>query len=396
MAVINKCLGNCILCGKCANTPILEFFEEPKLLQSTFDGFGIAIDIGTTTVVLALLDFSSSQVIARHSFLNPQRAFGPDVISRIDASNNGSLEELRDAIRESIASNIKILLSKKGIGLSGVVNAAVSANTTMTALLLGFSCESLGVAPFVPNFELAEGYHFSDVFGDMGIDCPLHILPWMAAFVGGDITSGLLFVLGENKQCFMLVDLGTNGEMLLYNKGKITVAATAAGPAFEQPVADKSKDGAGFAGASDVIAALADLVRQGIVNETGASKNEDIFTKRQIRDLQLAKSAIRSGLEILIEHNNLSYEDIEKVYLAGGIGQNIDVDAAVTIGLIPGVLRDKAAAVGNASLGGAVSFLCAPKESKARVKTLLTSSTELNLATHPRFNDCFMKYMFFR
>ena len=387
----NNCLGNCILCGKCYQAQILDFFDEPVGAGSVGrgHGFGIAIDIGTTTVVMALLDFGKSEILARHSFLNPQRVFGPDVISRIDAANKGHLEELGGLIRDSVASNIHVLMAHKNLKPSDIAEAAVAANTTMTALLLGFPCKSLGAAPFAPDFSLAGHYRFADVFMGSEIDCPLHIMPWMAAFVGGDITSGLLFALQKNKQLFMLIDLGTNGEILLYNKGKITVTATAAGPAFEQ--SGKSE----FSAASDVISALAELVRQGIVDETGALENEDIFSQKHVRDLQLAKSAIRSGLEILIEAGGTSYDELEKIYLAGGIGQHININDAVTIGLIPESLKNKAEAVGNSSLGGAVLFLRSPEENGSCIQKLAATSVELNLAKHPRFNECFMEFMCF-
>jgi len=202
--------------------------------------------------------------------------------------------------------------------------------------------------------------------------------------VGGDVMAGLLHVLREGKRRFLLIDLGTNGEMALADGYKLIVTSTAAGPAFES----------GRGGASGVIHTLAELVRGGIVDETGLLEGNAALTQKQIRDLQLAKSAVRSGLEILLAAAGLAYGDLDAVYLAGGIGQTMDVRDAVDIGLLPDALREKARAVGNASLGGAALLLRAPQAAAADMARLQTAE-EINLAEHPMFNDCFMEYMGF-
>jgi len=409
MQMREGCLGNCLVCGKCAGFAILDSFQtsiggvEPQskmrddnsigveqrggheVALELREGYGIAVDIGTTTVVLALLDLSDGTVLARHSFMNPQRAFGPDVISRIHTANEGHLEELRRMIVQAVAVGLAELLAARGVVPVSVAHISIAGNTTMTHLLLGLPCESLGVIPFKPAFSLAERYAFADVFGDGNITCPLSIFPWFTAFVGGDIMAGLLHVLQENSKRFLLIDLGTNGEMALMDGNRLIVTSTAAGPAFES----------GKGGASGAIHALAELVRAGTVDETGLLEGEAVFTQRQIRDLQLAKSAVRSGLEILLEIAGLAYSDLDAVYLAGGIGQAMAVRDAVEIGLLPGELREKARAVGNASLGGAALLLCAPKAVGTDIGRLQGVAEEVKLAEHPRFNDCFMEYIGF-
>jgi uncharacterized 2Fe-2S/4Fe-4S cluster protein (DUF4445 family) len=190
----------------------------------------------------------------------------------------------------------------------------------------------------------------------------------------------------------MLVDLGTNGEVALYNKGSLTVTATAAGPAFEQPVM-AAKDT--FRGASEVISALAELVRKGEVNKRGVPKSEDIFTRKQIGDIQLAKSAIRSGIEILLEINEMTPDNLDAIYLAGGIGQAMDVNDAVDIGLLPNELKSKAIPAGNTSLGGAAEVLRMPERAQSNISELFSSVKEVNLATDIRFSKYFMKYITF-
>ena len=394
--MINNCSGNCITCGKCASAAILEKFIAGTRAVTPRDGYGIAIDIGTTTVVLSLLNLTDGQAVARHSFMNPQRAFGPDVISRIDAANKGSLGELNGMITGAISAGITALLEVKGVSPAKVIDITIACNTVMTYLLLGFPCESLGVVPFKPAHSLAGPYKSSDLFPSTGVDCIVRITPWIAAYIGGDITAGLIHVLPEGNKRFMLLDLGTNGEIAMYDNGRLIVTATAAGPAFEQPVAASQGTEQPFKGASEVIRALADLVRNEIVDESGFMDGEDaILNQKQVRDLQLAKSAIRSGLEILLEICGYSYGDLDAVYLAGGIGQAMNVQDAIEIGLIPRDLEDKARPAGNTSLGGATALLTAPGETAADIEKLLPTAEEINLAAQPNFNDYFMDYMSF-
>ena len=394
----NKCTGNCITCGRCAAAPILDGFREGGREIAARSGYGLAIDIGTTTVVLALIDLSAGKTVARHSFINPQRAFGPDVISRIDAANKGRLSELSEMITGSISQGIAALLSAGGISPKDIAGICIAGNTLMVHLLLGLPCKSLGVAPFEIEHTLAGRYSSADLFPGAGVCCDVRIVPWMAAYVGGDITAGLLHVLPEGARRFVLMDLGTNGEMALCCDGRLTVTATAAGPAFEQPVmAPGAGSGAGlsFEGASGVISALAAMIREEVLSETGRLEKEGPLTQKQVRELQLAKSAIRSGLEILLETNGLGYADLDAIYLAGGIGQAMDVGDAVTVGIIPPALEAKARPAGNAALGGAAAILLSPAGTGADMEKLLPGAQEINLAAHPRFNDYFMEHMLF-
>jgi len=392
MKMGNKCIGNCITCGTCTSAPVLEAFSAVPRAFAPRPGHGIAVDIGTTTVVLALVDLTSGKAVARHSFQNPQRAFGPDVISRIDAANHGHLAALSGMIRESVSDGVVTLLQSSDLSPSDIQDMTIGANTVMAHLLLGLSCESLGVVPFQPMHLLEPSYDSAQLFPASGLRCEVRLAPWIAGYVGGDVTAGLLHVLPYGKGRFLLTDLGTNGELALYDEGQLIVTATAAGPAFEQPVSGESR---AFQGASEVISALALLVREEIVDESGLLEQENVFTQKQIRDLQLAKSAIRSGMEILLEVSGLAYQDLDAIYLAGGIGQAVDVRDAADIGLIPREFEAKAIPVGNASLGGAIAMLTAGAQGAADIETLLRAAREINLAAQSRFNEHFMEYMSF-
>ncbi|MDR1735960.1 MAG: ASKHA domain-containing protein [Oscillospiraceae bacterium] len=372
------CLGNCLVCGKCGRFSILETFGGGAAGLEPRAGCGVAVDIGTTSVVIALVCLETGKTLGRHSFLNPQREYGPDVISRIAAANGGALPALRDSVRAAVGQGIRTLMDSQHI--SQIEDTVIACNTVMAHLLLGLPCESLGVYPFKPSYGLKEAYDLGELFADLR--GAARIVPWLSGFVGGDVTAGLLHVLPRGDKRFMLMDLGTNGELALYDGGRLTVTSTAAGPAFE----GSGRPG----GASKVLDDLAALVRSGQVDETGLLRGAAAFTQKKIRDLQLAKSAVRTGFEILKPPEGLC-----AVYLAGGIGQAMNPDSAAEVGLLPQAAIPIVRAAGNASLGGAVRLLLSPEKAYSDLEGLLKNCTEINLAEHPRFQDLFMEYMFF-
>ncbi len=371
--MINGCLGNCLTCGKCGRFTILDSFDAGTADIEPRAGYGLAVDLGTTSVVLALIDLETGRTLARHSFMNPQRAYGPDVISRIHAANGGALPTLQASVAEALQDGIRHLLDSQSV--RHLEDTVIACNTVMAHLLLGISCESLGVYPFKPAYRLRDAYNLHESGGSV------RIVPWLSTFVGGDITAGLLYALPRGARRFLLMDLGTNGELALYDHGKLTVTSTAAGSAFE---------GSGRAGGtSKILDDLAALIRRGLVDEAGLLKDESVFSQKEIRDLQLAKSAIRTGVEIL------GANDLDAVYLAGGIGQAIDPESAAVTGLLPSGLVPLVHALGNTSLGGAARLLLSPQKAWEELRALPENCTEINLAAHPRFQELFMKYMSF-
>jgi len=398
------CVYNCLLCNKCSECTIIPILSDFKansaykhlLKQSSRhrEGYAIAVDLGTSTVVIALLDLSDGTILSRHCFYNPQNVFGRDVISRIHASNQGRLPELRQLITEGIVSGIDTLL--KSFNKKQPEEIIIAGNTTMVHLLLGLSCESLGVSPFKPKHILKDKYTFGEAFSRAERSAlPIYIIPWITAFVGGDITSGLLFLmLSEINNSdlnrikhFMLIDLGTNGEIALYDDGKLTVTSAAAGPAFEDCAHER--------GAAGVIKDLGDLIRKKKIDRTGLLLEETSFTQKEIRDLQLAKSALRSGINILLEDRGMDCYSLDAIFLAGGIGQAIDVNDAAAIELIPYEMKDKTFAVGNSSLAGAVCFSLSKENSLKLINDIVSDYKEINLAGHARFNDLFAENMLF-
>ncbi len=377
----------------------------------------IAVDIGTTTLAASLVDRASGKVLNTKTSVNHQRSFGADVISRIQASVNGRSDELQESIRQ----DLKGLISDLGYEFEKVP-VIISGNTTMEHLLLGLPCDTLGVAPYTP------------------VDISLHqeenmlILPGISTYVGADIVSGIIACgMDQSDEISLLIDLGTNGEMAVGNKDRILVASTAAGPAFEGgniscgvagiPGAVSSvtitKDGddvsvsyqtigekppVGLCG-TGVMEVTYELVKTEIVDETGMM-DEDYeddgfpvaenvtFSDQDVREVQLAKSAIRAGAETLMEEFGVEYDEVAHLYIAGGFGQKINLDKAAGIGMLPEALIDKTKAVGNSSLAGAI-MLAKDEELRARFEHVADYAEETSLTGNPTFNDLYMEYMMF-
>ncbi len=399
------------------------------------ENYSIAVDIGTTTLVISLVGQSSKSIIDTYTAVNGQRAFGADVISRIQASVNGRGEELRSRICKDLLIGFRNVISRNGIEQQKIKEIVISGNTTMGHLLMGFDCTKLGVFPFIPVDINLMNRHFCEVFMCNELDALVTFLPGISAFVGADIVSGLYFNgFHQSDHIKILIDLGTNGEMAIGNKYNIITTSTAAGPAFEGgnitwgvgsikgAIANVeikenkvtwqtlgNTEPIGICG-TGIIEAVAEMVRNEIIDETGRM-SEDYFdegfplartssdeiitvTQKDIRELQLAKSAIRAGVETLCLRYGVHYEQVDQVYLAGGFGVKLDQEKAIAVGLLPEAFKGKIEAVGNSSLGGGVKYLT-NEDAKEQLKKLIQISSEINLANDLAFHDFYMKYMFF-
>lgn len=416
--------------------------KKQKSVTSSAQGYGIAIDIGTTTIAGQILCLADGNTEATAVSLNHQRDFGADVISRIQASNQGKAKELQASIRKDLAAVIAELLEKSKVNAKEVVKVTVAGNTTMGHLLMGYSCETLGRLPFKPvNIEEIHGTA-EEILGEQRKKSGLQpesfvcLLPGISVFVGADILAGLLCNDFEQKEkVSFFLDLGTNGEMAVGNKDKLLVTSTAAGPAFEggniqwgrgsvpgaichvEILEDESckvetiggKEPTGICG-SGLIEAVAELLRCELLDETGRldgkyaetgfplAKTADgepiVLTQKDIRELQLAKAAVRAGIEILLQKYDVSYEELETVYLAGGFGHGIDQKKAAEIGLIPEEFLDRIAVVGNSSLSGARQYLL-QKEASASAAQLRKVSQEVSLASEKAFQEVYVDAMYF-
>lgn len=432
-AIIQReCVVSIEMSGEEKYAVVTEYASERKSQQSAEKSYyGIAVDIGTTTIAMQLLELHSKTIEDTYTAINRQRSYGADVISRIQASNEGKKERLRQSILEDLEQGIEELHSRNHVTVKEI---GISGNTTMISLLMGYSCEGLGTYPFTPvNIDAVEADYFT-IFGNHRHTCKLRILPGISAFVGGDITAGLLACGFDRKEkVSILVDLGTNGEMAIGNQDKIFVTSTAAGPAFEggniicgtgsitgaiSHITYKNngfeletigkQEASGICG-TGVIDITYELLKQKLIDETGLlnvkffedgillakSKESEIrFYQKDIREIQLAKAAIRAGLETLLVNYGVSYDEIDDIYIAGGFGYKMDIDKAIGIGLFPKACKNKLKAIGNSSLKGNLIYLT-EKDAKERMRKITQLSEEVSLAASSTFYELYLQHMCF-
>lgn len=397
--------------------------------------YHVAVDIGTTTIAMSLIGGESGKVFHTVTSVNSQRAYGADVISRIQASVDGKKEELQKSIQKDLQDSLEKLLKEKELFGEQIKTIIISGNTTMGHLLMGYDCDTLGVYPFTPvNIDFIKGTE--EVFGtDRFGKKEVILLPGISTYVGGDIVSGMYaYDFTEKEEVCMFIDLGTNGEMGIGNKEKILVTSTAAGPAFEggnitwgmgsvpgaicsvkledtevEVKTIRKEAPQGICG-TGVVETAAELVREEIVDETGAldedyfddgfplAKTPDgkeiVFTQKDVREIQLAKAAVRAGVETLLLRYGIKKEEVSKVYLAGGFGYKLNTDKAIAIGMIPEEWQERIVAVGNSSLSGASKYVKDENRDK-KIEKLVSISEEINLSADKEFNEFYMDAMFF-
>lgn len=393
------------------------------------DHYGLAVDIGTTTIAYALVNLQSTKEENFYSQLNLQQQYGADVISRIQKANEGELVNLKECITKQLTEGIYYFLSET-CQLDRIV---ISANTAMVHLLMGYSCEGLGAYPFREIYTDMISTA-TDTLLFMKEKIPITIMPGISAFIGGDILSGIAFLsLGKEEKRELFIDLGTNAEMALCDgKGHILVTSAAAGPAFEGgniscgtgsvpgavchakmmenglSVSTIRKDfPVGICG-SGLLDIIFELKKANIIDETGLfieqffetgypvcegiNKKMIYITQNDVREFQYAKSAIRTAIEILLERSGLIYDELDHVYLAGAFGTFMNFEKAAGVGLFPEKWRDKIEIVGNTSLLGAVGYLT--KANEREVYNLKDSCQEIYIANEASFQEKYLRYMY--
>lgn len=367
-----------------------------------------AADIGTTTVVMQLADIVTGETLSTVKFMNPQRCYGLDVLSRIQAAV-GHGRDMRRRITEALIQGIKEL-QKTDNGTKEPSSElfappellCVTGNTAMLHILMGYDTTGLGKSPFTPVSVQEE----LTVLGGVRT----LVMPSLSAFVGADAAADILETgMQETEGISLLIDLGTNGEMALGNKDRLLACAAAAGPAFEGG-AERGIYGA------DILAAIAFLLDEGKIGESGYMEKPQSYeyrgkqvgiTLEKIREIQLAKAAIRAGIELLIKKYGLaSYDGIDRVYLAGGFGYFLSEHAAARTGLLPKELLEKTKAVGNSALAGALNygrdfllngskdFLNRP-EKNGRILLNTEKIESFNLAEEEEFEEIYLRYIDF-
>lgn len=466
---------------------VKEKVHDNKMMHKEEESsFFIAVDIGTTTIAMALVKEETGEICDIYTSLNHQRKYGTDVIGRITAANAGKAEELKRLIEEDLCQGICSLMKvgkkpkskvsnsqdetikfpreheRKNINISRIILAG---NTTMIHLLMGYSCQSLGKYPFVSEHmgqvectlkdvittNRTDGRQKKCIIADVNNNIekdsiarlPVIIFPAISAFVGGDIVAGILACpLFETEGISLLLDLGTNGEIVLGNKEKLLVTSTAAGPAFEggnitcgtasipgsidrvkiqnqKAIVKTIKNQMppiGICG-TGLVSVIAQLLENKIIDEQGNLRypySENGFTlwvqnhgesiklyQKDIREFQMAKSAIRAGVEILMQEYGCQVTDIKQIYLAGGFGTNLLADDVVVTGILPQEWKDKIIPIGNGALQGAVKVGMEKAECHKTmegiqvIQNIRNRAKNVSLAEHDSFQEMYLKHMDF-
>ncbi len=369
------------------------------------------LDIGTTTLALALVSLDEKKIIDVKTATNPQRIFGADIMSRIAYCQKNGAEELKSILINEINSLIT------SFNIDTVNKMYVSGNTTMLHLFLGVDCSTIGTAPYTPVFLESKEVEAKSL-NIQGVKT-VKSLPSISAFIGADLVAGLNFVEAPKKDKFnMLLDLGTNAEIILFSETCVFCTSAAAGPCFEG--ANISQGMSATSGAiysytkndvktlnntipkgicgTGLIDIITVLLESNVIDKTGYMPCESIeiasnvfLEQNDIRQYQLAKSAVFSGIITLLKEKNISFNDIDKFYISGGFSTKINIENAVKTGLLPKEFKDKCIPLNNSSLLGTVKYSC----EKNNLSQYLKNAEYYDLSLNKTFNNEFIKNMEF-
>jgi len=403
---------------------------------------GLAIDLGTTKVAGYLVDLSDGRTLVSKGIINPQISYGEDIISRITRVTKSPDEGLRlqNLVVKALNEMAVDLCAAVGANTEEIVDAVMVANTVMHHLFLGLPVRQLAISPFTPAVSRALDIKARDLGLQIAPGSFVHLLPNIAGFVGGDHVAVLLATeVCQAEGPIVAIDIGTNTEVSLINKGEITAVSCASGPAFEgghikngmraargaierlritndgiryQTIDDAPP--AGICG-SGIVDAMAQLYLHGIIDEGGRMKDGRhnirtrkkqrelvlvseqpgghsaiVITQQDVRELQLAKAAIRTGIQALLEASGYSEEAIKQVIIAGAFGSYIDLASAVTIGMLPPLSLDHFRQVGNAAgMGAKLALISLRKRDEARA--IAARASYIELASAPNFVQTFIE-----
>lgn len=393
------------------------------------EGYGLIADIGTTTLAIYLLDLSNGEIIDKSSCINPQSIYGADVLSRIEQAKKQGTATIQGVLVDSLNKTISEFKTTHSISKITVFYA--SGNTTMLHIFLNINPESIGVSPYTPVF--LEQKEVAGKTINLDVDKVI-ILPSISSFVGADITMGIIASGMLKYKKSLLIDLGTNGEIVLKNGKTLFATSTAAGPAFEG--ANIACGSGGIPGAitrvdfienkldiaylgdrprtitgSGIVDFISILLDKNVINQSGAYNlvdhhdftckdgkvfitNDIYLSQKDVRQVQLAKSAIRSGIDTLLNLNGIDYSEIEKVFIAGGFGFYLNPVNAIAIKLLPEVFINKIDVIGNSSAAGA--FICALNEKQLESANLISKQVKvIELSVNKIFNNYFIENLSF-
>ncbi len=393
--------------------------------NSAFDfqprnGFGIAVDLGTTTIVVQLVNLENGYILDSISEVNVQSKYGGDLISRIQNCLDGKQPEMQKLIRNQIGKMIDSILKKHPAEVSKIV---LVGNTVMHHIFSGLNIQPLSFYPFNSPDIGTQQFSVNQINPQLPENTEIQFYPSIGSFVGSDILAGIAATkMAEREEYSVLIDLGTNGEIVLGNKNKIICASTAAGPAFEgakisqgmrattgaissvslnnvdydcHVIGNGKAKGICGSGLIDVVAILIEQGKIGMFGEINSDEEKieithGIFlTQQDIREFQLAKAAIATGLQILLNRLNITFNEVEKVFVAGGFGNFLNIGNVIRTGLIE-CDEEKIVKFGNTALIGAKMFLF---ENEEFIQKILEKTAHINLEGDPNFQDIYVEKM---
>ncbi len=414
--------------------------------------YGVAIDIGTTTVVAALVDLETGKEVATASMINPQKSYGLDVLTRItyamDNPKEGHLR-LQTAIVEGINALILQLEKASCVEKNSLYEIVVAGNTTMLHFLLGIDSTAIGRSPYAPIFTKSKYLDARSIGIEAGENAMLYCLPSVSSYIGSDIVAGSYVCdLHKKNETVLFIDIGTNGEIVLAHNGRLVSCSCAAGPALEGMNISsgmRAQDGAieeiiidekgihtkvigggdarGLCG-SGILAVVREMIKTGIVTKKGAmiklealdeedyrrryiklndkkrelhivsSKVPVVVTQSDVRQVQLAKGALLSGFYALLKEVGISIESLDRVIVAGQFGAHLSVDSLIGTGILPSSVADKLVYVGNASKTGAYMALMS-MDARLEIEALAEKMEYMELGATEGYERLFSKSLLF-
>jgi uncharacterized 2Fe-2S/4Fe-4S cluster protein (DUF4445 family) len=383
-------------------------------------GFGVAVDLGTTTIVAQLVHLENGHVLDSVSDLNPQAKFGGDIISRIQNCLDGKHQLLQNLVRQKIGDMISGMIQKHQVE---VVRVVLVGNTVMHHIFSGLPVNALSFYPFHSSHLQTQKFISSALGWHLPEKTEISFYPSIGSFVGSDILAGIAATrMAESEKYSVLIDLGTNGEIVVGNRDKIICASTAAGPAFEgakihqgmrattgaissvgfekndltvHVIGNVQAKGICGSGLIDIIAVLLNRGEIGLFGEINSGDEwvklteKVAVTQQDIREFQLAKAAIATGVQVLMNQLQITYADIEHVYIAGGFGNFLNIGNVIRTGLIE-CEAEKIVKFGNTALIGSKMFLF---ENEDYIENILSKTSHINLESDPNFQDIYIEKM---
>jgi uncharacterized 2Fe-2S/4Fe-4S cluster protein (DUF4445 family) len=407
--------------------------------------YGIAVDVGTTTVVVYLVDLKDGGLVDVGSTYNSQIRYGDDVITRIVyATESGGLDDLRDAVVNDINNLLTPIVEKHSIASEDIESAVISGNTTMSHLFWGLNPAYIREEPYTPTLNPFPLWNAETAKLNINPHVPLYTVPCVASYVGGDIVAGVLASkIHRNSEISLFMDIGTNGEIVIGNKEWLITAACSAGPCFEgsgikhgmratkgavesvkinpetlEPVLGVIGNGnpIGICG-SGMIDAITEMFLSGVIDQKGKflkgidteriregfegpefvfysdGQRDIVLTEVDIENIMRAKAAIYAGISLLLKKVGFTLNDIESIYIAGGFGNYLNVDKAIIIGMLPDLPKEKFVLLGNTSIAGA--YLCLLSENmRKEAEEIAQKMTNIELSVSRRFMEEYLSALF--